>query len=65
MQEFNGIFECDDVDLLRLIYFVEHRRERGGLAAPGSTGNEDDACSFLDNFAKDRRQSELLKRWKL
>jgi hypothetical protein len=49
------------VDSLGLIYFVEHGGERGRLAATRGAGHENDAGSFLNDLAKDRRQSKLLQ----
>jgi hypothetical protein len=54
MQKFDWVFERDDVNLFRAIYFVEHGGERGCLATAGAAGDEDDAGSFLYDFVKDR-----------
>ena len=40
MNELNRIFQRDDVDRLRLVNFIEHRRQSGGFTAAGRTGDE-------------------------
>jgi hypothetical protein len=54
MQKLNGIFERDNVNWFRVIYFVEHGGERGGFATASAAGDEDNAGPFLDDFAKNR-----------
>ena len=60
MQEFDRIFERDNVNWFGVIYFVEHGGQRGRFATAGTTGNKDNAGPFLDDFAKDRWQAKLL-----
>ena len=62
MHEFDGIFKGNDMDLLRLIYFIEHRGERRGLAAAGGAGDEYNPAFFLRHFSKDGRQSQAFQR---
>ena len=62
MHEFDRVFQRDDVDRLRLVDLVEHRRERGRLAAAGRAGHENQARLFLRDLVKDRRQAECLER---
>ena len=41
---------------------VDHRGERGGLAAAGRPGDEDQAALFLGDLLQHRRQAELVDR---
>ena len=46
----------------RRVDVVDHRRERGALAAAGRAGDEDQAALFLRDPLQDRRQPELVDR---
>ena len=58
MQKFNRVFQRDDMDFVGLVDFVQHGRQRGGLAAAGAAGHKNEAVLFLDDLAEHRRQVE-------
>ena len=43
VQEFDGVFDGDDVERFLFIDLVENRGERGGFSAAGRAGDEHDA----------------------
>ena len=56
MQKFNRVFQRDDMGLVGLVDFVQHGRQRGGLAAAGGAGHKNEAVLFLDDLPEHRRQ---------
>ena len=61
MNELNRIFQRDDVDRLRLVNFIEHRRQSGGFTAAGRTGDEHESRFFLRDFPENAREVKCLQ----
>ena len=57
--EFDGVFEGDDVFAVVGINVLKHRGERGGFAGAGGAGEQDDAAGGFGDGAEDVRQAEL------
>jgi len=53
MHKFDRIFERDHVNCLRLVNFVQQRRQRRRFAAAGRTSDEDQSRFFPGDFLKD------------
>src|SRR5438552_13166647 len=60
--ELDRILEADDIEAARLVQVIDHRRERGGLAGAGGTGDQHHALVEIAQLGDDRRQRELLER---
>src|SRR5206468_8819060 len=53
------VLDGDDVAVGRAVDVVDHGGERGGLAAAGGAGDEDESAPFRGDALDDRRQAEL------
>ena len=62
MQEFDGVFDGDDVIGARRIDPVDHRRERRGFARTGGSGDEDQSALLFADALDDAREIEFLDR---
>ena len=62
VQEFDGVFDGDDVIGPRGVDAVDHGRERRGFARPGGPGHQNQAALLLANRFDDARQSRV-PRW--
>ena len=62
VQELDRILDRHHVRRARLVDVVDHRRERGALAAAGRAGDEHEAALFLRDLLQHRRQAELVDR---
>ena len=60
MHELDRVFDRDDVIVPLKIRVIHHRRERGGFAGTGRTGDEDEALFQQREFLQHRRQAELV-----
>jgi hypothetical protein len=61
VHELDRVLEGEDVTRHGLVEVVDHRRERGRLAAAGRAGDEDEALLLVAQLAEDRRQPEILE----
>ena len=62
MNEFDRIFQRDDVNWLGFVDLVEKGGQRRRLAAAGRAGDQNQAGFFLGDLLENRRQSETLER---
>ena len=62
VDEFDRVFDRDDVILARLVRVIHDRRQRRGLAAAGRAGDEDESLVQLGELFHDRRQAQLFGR---
>ncbi len=61
MQEFDGVFDGDDVLGTRRVDAVDHGRKRGGLARAGDAGDQHQAARFFADALGDGGKKELFK----
>ena len=61
VDELDGVLERQDVTGLGLVDEIDHRRERGRLAAAGRSRHEDEALLGLRQGAEHRREPEVLE----
>ena len=61
--KFNRILQRDNMDIPRLVDFVQHGGDGGGLAHARAAGHKDEAVLFPDDVLKHRGQIERLKGW--
>ena len=59
MNELDRIFQSDDMHRLRLVNFVEQRRERSRFSAASCAGDKNQSGFLLGDFMEDGRQSQL------
>ena len=62
MEELDRILDRHHVRASRAVDVVDHRRERGALAAAGRAGDQHEAAFFLGDSLQDRRQPQLVDR---
>jgi hypothetical protein len=60
MQVFDRVFDGHDVRGAGGVDFVDHRRQRGGLARPGGASYQYQAALFLRDPLEDRRQRQVV-----
>ena len=61
VQEFDGVFDRQNVIGLVFVHLVEDRGECGGLAGACGTGHEDDAIAEVDDFLQRLGKIQFLK----
>ena len=61
VQELDRILDCKDVFVALPVDLVDHRRQGGGLAASGRSGDEDEAARLVAQFLHHRRKAEGVK----
>src|SRR6185369_275864 len=61
VQEFDRVFNGNDVTGPVLIDIVDHRGKRRGLSASGRPGNQDQPALFICNFFQHRRKVKGFK----
>ena len=62
VQILDRILDRHDVRGARGVDVVDHRGERGALAAAGRAGDQHEPALFLGNALEDRRKAELVDR---
>jgi hypothetical protein len=60
MDEFDRIFEADDVERARRIQVIDHRGERGGFAGAGGARDQNHALVVIAELAHDGGQTQLI-----
>ena len=60
MNEFNGVFDGDDMVAAGAVGFVDDGGQGGGLAAAGGAGDDDQPARQTGQFGHDRGQAELI-----
>src|SRR5262245_26589877 len=65
VNEFNRVFECDDMDRLAFIQLIQKGGKRCGFAASGCSCNKNESRLFLGYGVENRRQIELIDTWDL
>ena len=61
VQEFDGVFDGDDVIGARGVDAVDHGRQRGGFARAGRSGHQHQAALLLADLVDDARQVQFLR----
>ena len=59
--EFNRILDGQDMAILVLVDMINHRRQGGGLARTGRTGDQDQAARHINEIPKHRRTSQIIQ----
>ena len=59
--EFDGIFQCDDVLFEVGVDVLEHRRQRGGLAGTRRAGDQDDTAGGSSDGLDDGHEAQFLE----
>src|SRR5581483_9612372 len=61
MQEFDRIFDGDDVFGTKRVHAIDHRRQGGRFSGTGDTGYENESASLVANFLNDFGEIEFVK----
>jgi len=62
VNEFDRVFDGEDVCVLVFVDVVHHRRQRGRLARAGGSGHQHDAARLVGDFLEDGRAVEFFQR---
>ena len=63
VQELDGVFDGDHVPRHASIHGVDHRRQRGGFAAPDRAAHQHESARTSRDLLNHRRKIQLLKGW--